>query len=856
MKLPDELSDKELCYRYTPEQGCFDEMWSQENQLRPHWEYFAASLRALGGSELERRQLEAERLLRENGVTYNVYGDPEGLNRPWELDPIPLLISSEEWAGIESALIQRAELLNLILADLYGPRELIKKGLIPMELVYSHRGFLRPCDKIKLPGEHQLITYAADLARGPDGSMWVLGDRTQAPSGAGYALENRMAMGRILPSLFRDCHVHRLALFFRALRAGLAAIAPHNKEDPTVVVMTPGPRNETYFEHAYLAAYLGYTLVQGADLTVRDERVWLKSLDGLQPVDIILRRVDDNFCDPLELREDSQLGVPGLLQAARCGNVSIVNPLGSSVLENPGLLAFLPRLSKYLLGQELRMPSVATWWCGHPKEREYVLNNIDKLVIKPIYRHPASLPVFGSSLSKKEIETLKARIKAHPHVYMGQELISISTAPSLVGKHLEPRHAVLRSFLVAREGDYSVMPGGLTRTARDNGKYLVSNQAGGISKDTWVLASEPEKQFSLWVHTRGEQIVAGRSSLPSRAVENLYWVGRYVERAEATTRLLRTVLQKYNETREFDDASSIACLHALLRALTHLTATYPGFVETGAEQRLDKPIDELLNIIFDAGRVGSMVLTLRNMTQAAYAVRDLWSSDTWRVIDDIEQAWSGASAAPTTGLNQLQDLLDQLIISLAAFAGFTEESMTREQGWVFLDIGRRLERAQMLSSILRSTVVPRFDENTEYQLLEALLTTNESLITYRRRYRAYLEQQAILDLLLLDDTNPRSLVYQTDRLQKHIDGLPREKVYGRLSEEQRLILEASSQLRLSDTATLIPADDAVSINQELDQRLARFTNLLSRVSDELTKTYFSHIEGPQQLTPTQLEADI
>jgi uncharacterized circularly permuted ATP-grasp superfamily protein/uncharacterized alpha-E superfamily protein len=856
MKLPDDTINNELCHWYRTEPGCFDEMWVSDNQLRPHWEYFTASLRALGCSELEHRRQEAGRLLRENGVTYNVYGDPEGVNRPWELDPVPLLISSEEWSHIERGLIQRAELLNLILHDIYGARELIKKRLIPLELIYGHRGFLRACDQVKLPGEHQLITYAADLARGPTGSMWVLSDRTQAPSGAGYALENRMAMGRIFPSLFRDCHVHRLALFFRALRTSLSDIAPHNKEDPNIVVLTPGPRNETYFEHAYLASYLGYNLVQGADLTVRDERVWLKSLDGLMPVDIILRRVDDHFCDPLELREDSQLGVPGLLHAARCGNVSIVNPLGSSVLENPGLMAFLPVICKHLLGQELRIPSIATWWCGHPKERDYVLNNIDKLVIKPIYRHPASKPVFGNKLSKKEKETLKARIKTNPHVFMGQEQASISTTPSLGQGRLEPRHAVLRSFLVAREGDYSVMPGGLTRVASSQGTMVISNQAGGVSKDTWVLASEPEKQVSLWLQATGEQMIAARTSFPSRVVENLFWVGRYVERAEAASRLLRTLLQKYNETREFDDGTSVACLHTLLYALTNLTGTYPGFANPDNNQLLAQPNDELLDVALNVQRTGSLYSSLRAMIHAVYAVRDLWSNDTWRIIDDVDETWGRLSKLPDIGLHLLPDELDRLMVLLSAFSGLTMESMTREQGWLFLDIGRRLERGIMLNSLLRSTLVSKHSEGVEYQLLESLLLTHESLMTYRRRYRAYMEQRTVLDLMLMDETNPRSLIYQMDRLQQHISVLPREKVFSRVSQEERLILEAMSQLRLSDTTQLAQIAQDAPMNTQLDQRLARISNLLARLSDTLTKYYFSHVEGPQQLTPTQLDPDL
>lgn len=853
MKVPEDIQAQALCNWYTPKAGYYDEMRSEQG-LRPHWEYFIASLNSLGCDELERRRIEAQRLLRENGVTYNVYGDPQGLNRPWELDPIPLLISSEEWARIESGLIQRAEVMNLILEDLYGARNLLKKGLLPLELIFSHRGFLRPCDQIKLAGQHQLITYAADLTRGPDGQMWVLGDRTQAPSGAGYALENRMAMSRMLPSLFRDSHVHRLALFFRSLRTSLTAVAPQNNEDPHVVLLTPGPRNETYFEHAYLAAYLGYTLVQGDDLVVRDGQVWLKSLGGLRPVDVILRRVDDHYCDPLELQADSQLGVPGLLQAVRMGKVAIANSLGSSILENPGLMAFLPRICKYFLGQDLRIPSVATWWCGHPKERGYVLKNIHKLVIRPIYRHPASQPAFGSMLNKKELESLKARIKAHPHNFMGQELVSVSTAPTFVNGRLEPRHTILRSFLTARTDSYEVMPGGLTRTAFEKGSFIVSNQTGAVSKDTWVLASEPEKQVTLWLEPPREAVVIVESgNFPSRALENLFWVGRYAERAEAITRLLRTVLIVLNETREFSSTTENKSLQTLLSACTYLTAMYPGFIETDSEQLLLNPEEELLSIIFDAQQSGSLLSSLRLMVQAAYTVRDRWSTDTWRVIDQIDKAWRVSSSEQPLTIPQVQHKLDQLITSLVAFTGLNMENMTRAPGWVFLDMGRRMERGFMLTSLLRATLVTQQNDVTAHQLLESVLATSECLITYRRRYRDYLESKFVLDLLLLDDTNPRSLIYQLERLQQHIESLPREKIIAQLYDEQRLILEAVTQLRLSETTALITKKGDSPVLEALDQQLTRMSYLLGRLSEVITQTYFSHEYAPQQLTPYQPE---
>lgn len=839
---------------YKPDAGQYDEAWTADGELKPHWRFFIQSLQSLGCDELEQRRAQGGQFLRENGVTYNVYGDPDGLNRPWELDPIPLLIGSEEWSGIEAGLIQRAELMNLILADIYGPRELIRKGLLPLELVFSHRGFLRQCDQVRLPGAHQLILYGVDMARGPDGRMWIITDRSQAPSGAGYALENRMAMSHILPSLFRDCHVHRHALFFRSLRAGLAELAPSERDDPGIVVFTPGPHNETYFEHAYLAAYLGYNLVQGNDLTVRDGRVWLKALDGLKPVDVILRRVDDDYCDPLELREDSQLGVAGLLEVARRGNVSIANPLGSGVLENPALMAFLPAIARHFLGQELRLPSVATWWCGHQKERDYVLANLQRLVIKPLYRHRAARPVFGPALSRKELESLRVRIRAHPHVYVGQELVSFSTTPALIDGHVEPRHTVMRSFMVAREEGYAVMPGGLTRTAVRAGEVDVSNQSGGVSKDTWVLASEPEKHVSLWQQPlAGRAVAASRAVVPSRAADNLFWVGRYAERAEMIARFMRTLLRTYTEAREFRETVDLNSLPHLLRALTHLTASYPGFVGEGGEKRLNNPEPELIALLANGEHGGSLPGTLRAFVHTAYAARDLWSGDSWRVINEIENAWCRKPSGTRIHLNAEWDRLDGLVTTLMAFAGLNAESMLREQGWRFLDIGRRIERALLTGTFLRSLLVPVHGDDVEHALLETVLTTQESLIAYRRRYRSFLELPATLEILLFDPGNPRALLYQLDRLQEQVSQLPRAETVGQINAGERLVLEAATQLRLTDPQSLAEVTGEARWNQELDQRLARIGHLLGRLSDTLTDVYFSHAQSPQALTPAPPE---
>jgi len=841
---------------YATKLGVYDEMVAKEHKVLPYWKRFMDSISTLGSEQLELRRREAQRLLRENGVTYNVYGDAQKLARPWRLDPIPLLISSDDWLLIEAGLKQRAELLNLILKDIYGEQRLLKKGLLPSELVLAHDGFLHPCVGALPDLERQLTFYAANLARGHNNRMWVLDDRTQAPSGAGYALENRTVLRRVLPDIFRETHVSRLSGFFKALRKGLADIAPHNKEDPRIVILTPGSLNETYFEHAYLSSYLGFSLVQGDDLTVRDGRVWLKSLDGLQPVDVILRRVDDSFCDPLELRSSSRLGVAGLLEAVRRNNVAIANPLGSSVLENPGLLPFLPRLSRYFLNQELMLPSVATWWCGQRRERDFVLQNLDRLVIKPINRSAGNYTLFGALLSAKEKELLRAAIIAKPHCYVGQEHISFSTVPSFIDRHIEPRFAVLRSFVVASGNDYQVMPGGLTRIAPQQDDFIVSNQAGGISKDTWVLTDEPDKQVSLWFQPGQDVILsADTEPLTSRAANNLFWVGRYLERIKAPTRLMRLILLKLTEARELGDPLDSQCLTVLLSALTQVTGTYPGFV-TSNTSVLEEPQSELMALAKNVHRSGTLAANIQAFAQTAFSIRDVWSQDTWRCVDNIQRRWQQRVVHGHCDLDQLQKSLDDLITGFVAFIGLTTESMTREAGWLMLDSGRRLEHALTLISLLRATVVQRHESALQNQLLEAVLISTDSLSIYRRRYRSFIKLPMVLELLLMDETHPRSLAYQLHQLSSHINALPRERGKGQLSEEERLILRAYTDLRLVKVAELVKVDDDVGVYTELESVLSAMTEQLWQLYEVLAQAYFSHSQVPQLMTPTQPEDDL
>lgn len=838
-----------LFERYQSQPGAYDEMSTPANELRPHWDYLTRTLDAMGPRTIGHRRDEARRLLREIGVTYNVYGDPEGAERLWELDLIPVLLTSREWNEIESGLIQRAELLDLVLADLQGPRKLILGGLLPPELIHGYPGFLLPCHGSTPYNRRHLHLYAADLARTPAGSLVVVGDRSQSPSGAGYALENRIVLSRIFPSLYRDSHVHRLALFFRTLRSTLASLGARNSDNPRVILLTPGPENETYFEHSYLANYLGYTLAQGADLTIRDGRVCLKTLGGLQPVNVILRRLDDDFCDPLELRKDSLLGIPGLLQAVRMGTVAISNPLGSGLLENPGLLPFLPAVARQILGQDLQIPSVETWWCGTPRDRSHVLANLDRLLIKPVFSSPGTGVLLGSRLSAAEREVLGAQIRAHPHLYVGQDPVTLSTTPTLIGGRLEPRPMVLRSFLVASDDSYVVMPGGLTRVSPVKDEVFVSNQRGGISKDTWVLASEEVNPVSLLppapVRSTVIELTREGGEVPSRVADNLFWLGRYAERTEAHARLIREVMVRLLDS----EPARQEPLSVLLPAVTHQTGTYPGFVGPGAAAALAAPEEELLALLLDRRRLGSLRFTIDALTHCGWSVRDRLSEDTWRVITSLDEHLHPIDPEESIPLDDALENLERVILSLAAFAGLSIESMSRGQGFHFVDIGRRIERTLAAISLLRWTLT-RTDDHCA-AVWESLLAISDSRMTYARRYRLDAQPGPVLDLLLQDEGNPRSVGYQLVKLRALVAALPNAVEPVQPGTPDALVLDALAVLRTADVESLAGLPDAVERRESLDRLLGRLANHLLALSDVIGQTYFSHTEVPHQLVEIQ-----
>nr|AHG53047.1 COG2308 Uncharacterized conserved protein [uncultured bacterium B3TF_MPn1] len=830
----------------------FDEMLSNGDTalIKDHWIPLMKSLGRSDTNELENKHHEARRVMRESGVTYNVYNDPQGRNRALQLDPVPMLMTQNDWSDIEAGLVQRAELLNLIFKDIYAEQTILKEGLLPPEIIFAHQGYHRNCVGLYANQRHPIVNYTADMARGPDGKMWVFSDRVQAPSGAGYALETRIAMSRIMTQEFKENQVRRLSHYFRLMRSALTNLGMHNQKDPHIVLLTPGPLNETYFEHAYLSSYLGYTLVQGADLTVRDGKVWMKSLGGLQQVDVILRRVDDSFCDPLELMEDSQLGVPGLLQAVRERNVIVVNPLGSGIVESPGMYPFLNNIAKARLGEELKLASAASWWCGHKKEREYVLENLDKLVIKAIDRRFTT--IFGGSLSSTEIQDLRDKINAQPYLYIGQERLICSSAPSLVGSEILPRRILFRSFLVAAEGSYQAMPGGLTRISPDNDSFLITNQTGGVSKDTWIISEHPEHQRSLLPDVNMVvRSLHGENLLPSRSAENLFWVGRYAERVEDVVRLLRTALRKISDFTDYGDDVDQKCLVKILKAVTALTGTFPGFMTEEETTLFERPEKELLDVAFDVDRTGSLINTLKSLYYGAFNLRDLWSSDTWRIIDDIGELISSIENRRPT-LISLHNDIDKIIDAFMAFAGVTQESMSHESGRFMFDLGKRLERGLQLVKLLRSLLTEYDSEHEELLNIEALMASQESLITYRRQFRLTGSAVAAINLLVLDQNHPRSVAYQLLKLQNHFDHFPQPTTQwfsNKLTDEQKKLLELCTFIQMSEPDKLAMVDEHSGQRIGLIELLNKVEKGLFQVSDDITHRYFSHTDYGRQLAP-------
>lgn len=803
----------QLLHAYPRADQRFDELLQAPLVPRAHWMPLFTELISTNPQRMRQRIQAVERQIRENGITYNVYADAQGQERPWDLDVLPMLIPPEEWREIEDGITQRATLLNRILADIYGNQYLLRDGLIPPGLIFGHNGFLRPAHGMRVPGGIHLHVYAADLARSPDGKWWVMADRTQAPSGAGYALENRLIVSRVFPELFRDLSVEHLASFFAGLRDSLAHFAPSGDGPKLSVLLTPGPYNETYFEHTFLARYLGFPLVEGGDLTVRAGKVWLKTIDGLKRVHAILRRQDDDYCDPLELRSDSALGIAGLTDCARRGTVLVANALGSGVLESGSLLGFLPKLSQSLLGEELKLPSIATWWCGEAAALKDALTRIDTLVFKPADPANAFEPVFGADLDPAGVDAFRKQITAHPERYVAQELVRVSQAPVLDREHaqrLSARAVGLRVYAVATPNGYVVMPGGLTRVAASHDARVVSMQRGGGSKDTWVMSAGPvNTTFSLLRSTISvNELKRSGVGLSSRVAENLFWFGRYAERCDNAARLLRVALGRTLLDSDDDDDADAPIL-SLARSF--------GMLDDSDN---DEP--NLLAAARDEEHPFGLAANLKQLARVAFNLRERMSQDNWRTINRLLQDPVFSREA---SISDTLNWLDRAITGLMTLGGFALDGMTRDTGWRFLSIGRRLERMTFTTLSLQVAL-----SEGRASGLTWLLRLSDSIVTYRSRYMARPEWLPVLDLLVMDEANPRAVMFTANGVLDYLYKL--EKTFG----------PCGSALLQPHVTALAQLNAATDLNPESDKLIHTLAQLRAAgfaLGDDLSKRFFN-----------------
>lgn len=831
---------------YVPASGVYDEMMFPDGTVRPHWAAFGRFLEQCSPSDLRSRAETVQQLLHDHGVTYNVFEDALGTSRPWALDLLPFLVAASEFQTITTRLNQRARLLEAILQDLYGPQKLLRNNLLPAQLVYANPGFLRPVCGINPPGGRFLLIYGCDMVRGKDGQWRVMSDRTHSPSAHGYTLENRTILGQVFQEEFHASHVRRLTDYFDLMRTTMQGLTPQGRRGGAgILMLTPGPSHEAYFEHAFKARHLGFPLAECADLTVRDRHLWLKTLEGLKRVDVLLRHINDTESDPLELKTQTELGIPGLTEAWRTGSVALANGLGTGLVETPALHPFLPGICRALLGEELQMGAVATWWCGQPRELQRVLSNPAQWVLKPAFSNAARDPIFLDQLSQADQVQMLDRLRAAPHEWVAQEKLSLSTSPTLIDGKIQPRSLVWRTLGIASRPDqFSFVPGGLARVSPTPERWVVTMRSGGISKDTWIVApattgggasqgqGQGQSQSQIQTQTLGQNqpftpppsvIRPARppSGVPSRAADHLFWLGRYTERLGQTVSLLRTAIHRLNgERSDMQSRESAACL-GLITATTLIPAT------------ATRLLDHLPDLMRDSRQAGSLPDLLNRIRFNAASARDRLSDDTWRLLNRMER--DARLPAGSFLLASAQSTLDTLILDLAAFGGMHLENVTRGHGWRFLEIGRRLERAGSALDLINAAAPMAQKDDA---VLPPLLEIFDSSMTYRRLHFARPQLAPVLDLLLLDEGNPRSVAFQMKELAQLVRHLPEDKSPTATSAERSLIDHAQSHLVAFPLANL--ADQPEPLIENLSLLCDTLNEGIQDLSHTLTERFFSH----------------
>lgn len=766
--------------------GIPDEYLDADGAPREVWTRFFDAFGDLPAADIERRFGSADRHLREAGVTYRAPGDVA--DRVWPLSHVPLLIDETEWKQISVAMIQRAQLHELVLADLYGKGRLVSDGAVPAAAIAGSAEYLRAMCGVTPPGGRYLHVFAADLGRGPDGRWWVLGDRTQAPSGMGYALENRLVLSRAFTDLYKSMNVERVAPFFEAFRDNLRASA--DRDEPRIGLLTPGPFSETYFEHATLARYLGFLLVEGDDLAVSGDRIHIRTVAGLKRLDVLLRRVDSNSLDPLELDASSQLGVPGLLDVIRKNGVVVANMPGTGVMEARALLGFMPSLCEKLLGEKLKMPHIATWWCGQTAAREEVLDRLDDFVIESAYGQsvpgfPGPGPVLAANLAPADRDRLRAAIQSRGIDYVGQELVQLSTTPVWDNGRLAPRPFVLRVFAAATPEGWTIMPGGFCRIADQPDARAVSMGAGARAADVWVVADRAVPATTLLPAVETVRIRRIAGWVPSRAADNLFWLGRYLERAEATLRLVRAL-----GVPQRDPGKGGASAQHSVERIQRLLVAWGATSGTARSQ----PAKVAAQALQSEEKFGSALSLVRSAQRTATSLRERLSPDAWQVITEMADRL-GQEVEDDDGVVSAAELTLQ---ELASFAGLAQENMNRAAGWRFLEMGRRAERAINTTRFARQFA---YDEASADDL-DILLTLVDCQITYRSRYLVGPLLAPVRDLVMLDPYNPRSVAFQVSALNGHIANLPALKEDGLMERPQRLAMALQTSLTTGEASEL------------------------------------------------------
>ncbi len=812
--------------RHGPAIG-FDEFVDQDGNVRPAWAELADVIAERGRAGLDRLRSVVHSLIDSDGITYTDVdpGAPrlQGVEpRPWSLDTLPIVMSAADWEVLEAGLVQRSRLLDAVLADLYGPRSLLIEGVLPPELLFAHPGYVRAANGIDVPGHHQLFMHACDVSRLPDGTFQVNADWTQAPSGAGYALADRRVVAHSIPDLYERIAPRPTTPFAQALRLALIDAAPDVAQDPVVVVLSPGSYSETAFDQAYLATLLGFPLVESADLVVRDGKLWMRSLGTLKRVHVVLRRVDAEYTDPLDLRADSKLGVAGLVEAQHRGAVTVVNTLGSGILENPGLLRFLPKLAEHLLSETPLLHSAPVYWGGIASERSHLLANLSSLLVKSTVD---GTTLVGPTLTSRQLAQLATRIEKMPWQWVGQELPQFSSAPTDHAGALSSAGVGMRLFSVAQRSGYAPMIGGVGYVlAPGPAAYTLKTVA---AKDVWVRPTERARTetVSLPSPAPPAKTAAGTWGVSSpRVLSDLFWIGRYGERSENMARLLIVARDRFHVYRHHQDTEESECVPVLMAALGRITGADTAADGDHAEMIAVAP-STLWSLTVDPDQPGSLVQSVEGLALAARGVRDQLSNDTWMVLAGVDRALAHPSDPPDS-LTEADALLAsaqaQTLAGMLTLSGVAGESMVRDVGWTMMDIGKRIERGLWLTALLQATLTAVRGAAAEETIIESTLVACESSVIYRRRTVGKVSVAAVAELMLFDAQNPRSLLYQVERLRANLKDLPGSSGSSR---PERLVDEISTLLRRSHPAEL----ERVSA----DGRRAELADLLGSVHAEL-----------------------